>query len=148
MTLVEQIRRDLDAARRARDKLRTVTLTTLLADIRNHEIDRGRPATDDDVREVLARSIKKRREAIEQMQAGGRADLVAKEEQELAILQTYLPPPLSEEEVRAEVRAAIAAGAQDLGAVMKALMPRLKGRVDGRELQRLAREELGQGSRP
>ncbi|CAN5355064.1 hypothetical protein BH24GEM3_BH24GEM3_11010 [soil metagenome] len=77
------------------------------------------------------------------MRGGGREELAAKEEQEAVLLQSYLPPQLGEEEVRGMVREAVASGARDVGAVMKAVMPRVKGRFDGRELNRLAREELG-----
>ena len=87
-------------------------------------------------------AIKRRREAAEQMRGGGREELAQKEEQEAAILQAYLPPQLGEDEVRAMVREAIAAGASDIGAVMKAVSPRTKGQFDGRELNRITRETL------
>jgi uncharacterized protein len=73
----------------------------------------------------------------------GREELAAKEEQEAKLLQEYLPPQLGEHEVRAMVREVIAGGAADIGSVMKVLSPRLKGRFEGRELNRIAREELG-----
>ena len=141
--LKETLRNDLNAARKERDKLRTTVLTTFLSEIRNREIELGREASDEDVQPLLVTAIKRRREAAEQMRAGGREELAAKEEQESAMLQAYLPPQLSEEEVRAAVRDAIGGGAADLGAVMKAVMPRAKGRFDGRELNRVVREELG-----
>lgn len=143
VALKEQIRVDLNAARRERDKLRTTVLTTLLSDIRNREIELGREASDEDVRGLLGTAIKRRREAAEQMRAGGREELAAKEEQESAMLQAYLPPQLGESEVRGWVREAIAGGATDLGGVMKSVMPRAKGRFDGKELNRIVREELG-----
>jgi uncharacterized protein len=141
--LTEQIRADLNTARRERDRLRTTVLTMLLAEIRNREIEIGREVDDADVQALVTTSIKRRREAAEQMRAGGREELAQKEEQEAAILQAYLPPQLSEEEVRAIVREAIAGGASDLGGVMKAVMPRVKGLFEGRELNRVVREELG-----
>jgi uncharacterized protein len=143
MPLTEQIRGDLNSARRERDKLRTTVLTTLLADIRNREIELGREVSDDDVRALVTTSIKRRREAAEQMRGGGREELAAKEEQEAELLQGYLPPQLSEPEVRAIVREAIDGGAGDLGSVMKAVMPKVKGLFEGRELNRVVREELG-----
>ena len=76
------------------------------------------------------------------MRAGGREELAAKEEAEAALLQQYLPPQLDEAEVRRMVREAIAAGATNLGAVMKAVAPKVKGRFEGRELNRIAQEEL------
>ena len=141
--LNDRLRADLNAARKERDRLRTTVLTTLLSEVRNREIELGHPATDDEVQAVIVSAIKRRREAAEQMRSGGREELAAKEEEEAKILQDYLPEQLSEDEVRAMVREAIAGGANDLGAVMKVLMPRTRGRFEGRELSRLAREELG-----
>jgi uncharacterized protein len=143
MSLSEQIRADLNQARKDRDRLRTTVFTMLLADIRNREIELGRAANDDDVRAIVTTSVKRRREAADQMRSGGREELAAREEQEAVLLQAYLPPQLSEAEVRAGVRAAIEGGAGDLGSVMKAVMPKMKGLVEGRELNRIVREELG-----
>ena len=142
-TLKDTIRQDLNAARRDRDKLRTMVLTTLLAEVRNREIEVGHELADGEVQAVVTTAIKRRREAAEQMRGGGREELAQKEDQEAALLQAYLPPQLSEAEVRALVREAIAAGAADLGSAMKALTPKTKGRFDGRELNRIVREEIG-----
>ena len=141
-TLLEQLRADLTRARKDRDKLRTTTLSTFLSEVKNREIELGRPAADDDVRGLLTTALKRRREAAEQMRAGGRAELAEKEEQEGALLQGYLPPALGEDEVRGMIRDAIAGGAADVGGVMKAVMPGTRGRFDGRELNRLVREAL------
>lgn len=141
--LQERIRADLTSARKERDRFRTTQLTTLLAEIRNREIESGGPLDDAGVEAAVTSAIKRRREAAEQMRAGGREELAAKEEREAAILAEYLPPQLSEDEVREMVRHEIASGAGDLGAVMRALSPRLKGVFEGRELNRIAREELG-----
>jgi uncharacterized protein len=141
-TLVEQLRADLTQARKDRDKLRTTTLTTFLSEVKNREIDQRRPASDEDVKALLVTAIKRRREASEQMRAGGRAELAEKEEQEGALLQAYLPPALGEDEVRGFIAEAIAGGATDVGGVMKAVMPRARGRFDGKELNRLVREAL------
>jgi hypothetical protein len=141
-TLVEQLRADLTQARKDRDKLRTTTLSTFLSDIKNKEIDQGRPVSDEDVRGLLVTAIKRRREASEQMRAGNRAELAEKEEQEGELLQAYLPPALGEDDVRGFIAEAIAGGATDVGGVMKAVMPRAKGRFDGKELNRLVREAL------
>ncbi|HEV2149080.1 MAG TPA: GatB/YqeY domain-containing protein [Longimicrobiaceae bacterium] len=140
--LKEQIRGDLNTARRERDKLRTTVLTTLLSDLRNREIEVGHELSDEEVQPVLNTAIKRRREAAEQMRAGGREELAAKEEEEARILTVYLPPQLSEDAVRGYVREAIAGGATDLGGVMKAVMPRVKGQFEGKELNRIVREEL------
>ncbi|HEX8321461.1 GatB/YqeY domain-containing protein [Longimicrobium sp.] len=140
--LKEQLRTDLNQARRDRDKLRTTVLSTFLSEIRNKEIDLGREAADDDVRGLLTTAIKRRREAAEQFRAGSRAELAEKEDQEAAQLQAYLPPALGDDEVRAMIREAMDAGATDLGGIMKAVSPRVKGRFEGKELNRLAREAL------
>lgn len=140
--LKEQVRADLNTARRERDKLRTMVLTTFLAEVRNREIEIAGEVGDEEVQALITSAVKRRREAAEQMRRGGREELAAKEDQEAVILQTYLPPQLGEDEVRAMVREAISAGSGDLGAVMKAVSPRVKGRFEGRELNRIAREEL------
>jgi uncharacterized protein YqeY len=141
--LVERLRADLNSARRERDKLRTGVLTMTLSEIKNRQIEMGREPTDEDVTEVVGRAIKKRREAAEQIRAVGRADLADREEQEAGMLLQYMPAQLSEAEVRQLVKDAIAGGAGNIGAVMGAIMPRVKGKFDGRETNRIVREELG-----
>jgi uncharacterized protein len=141
-TLKERIRSDLNTARRERAKLRTTVLSTFLSDIRNREIEVGRELSDGEVQSLANTAIKRRREAAEQMRGGGREELASREEEEAALLHGYLPEQISEGEVRAMVREAVRGGAADLGGVMKAVMPRVKGRFDGKELNRLAREEL------
>jgi len=141
-TLVEQLRADLTQARKDRDKLRTVTLGGFLSDVRNKEIDLGRAVTDEDVLGLLTTALKRRRESAEQMRAGGRPELAEKEDQEAVLLQAYLPPSLGEDEVRGFIAEAIAGGASDVGGVMKSVMPKAKGRFDGKELNRLVREAL------
>jgi hypothetical protein len=142
-TLKERLRQDLNAARRERDRLRTLVLTTTLSELKNREIELGREAGDEDVIDVVNRAVKRRREAAEQMRHGGREELALKEEQEEAQLSAYLPSPLNEAEVRALARSAVAAGAASVGAVMGRLMPSIRGRFDGKEANRIAREELG-----
>ncbi|HUO85090.1 MAG TPA: GatB/YqeY domain-containing protein [Thermoanaerobaculia bacterium] len=139
----DRVRADLNMARRQRDKLRTTVYSTLLSEVRNREIELGAEASDPDVQALLTTAIKRRREAAEQMRLGGREELAAKEDQEAMILQAYLPPQLDEEEVRQLVRASIRGGAADLGAVMRAVMPEVRGRFDGKELNRIAKEEIG-----
>jgi uncharacterized protein YqeY len=141
--LKDRIRADLNAARKQREKLRTTVLTTFISEIRNREIELGREVSDDDVLALVPTAIKRRREAAEQMRAGSREELAAHEEQEAEMLQQYLPPQLGEDQERAMVREAIAGGADNLGAVMKAVSPQTRGRFEGRVLNRIAREELG-----
>lgn len=142
--LKDRLREDLNVARRNRDKARTLVLTTTLSELRNHEIELGRDATDEDVRVVVQRAVKRRREAAEQMRAGNREDLASKEDAEAALLADYLPAQLDADEVRAWVREAIAAGADNMGAVMGRIMPRIKGAFDGKEANRIVKEELEQ----
>ncbi len=140
--LKSSIRNDLNTARKERAKLRTTVLSTFLSEIRNREIELGSEVSDDDVRALLTTAIKRRREAAEQMRAGGREELAEKEDQEAELLKAYLPPQLGEEEVRQMVREAVNAGAADLGAVMKVVIPRVRGQFEGKELNRIVREEL------
>lgn len=142
-TLKERLRADLNTARRERDKLRTAVLSTFLSEVRNREIELGNDAEDSDIQSLLTTAIKRRREAAEQMRAGNREELAEKEDREALLLQAYLPPQLSEAEVREKVQEAIAGGAKDLGSVMKIVMPAVKGRFEGKELNRIVREELG-----
>jgi uncharacterized protein len=142
-SLKERLRSDLILARRARDRGRTLLLTTTLSELRNREIELGRDAGDDDVVDVLSRAVKRRREAAEQMRAGHRPELAEKEEREAEWLAAYMPAALTEPDVRELIRSAIAGGAADMGAVMGRVMPKIKGRFDGREASRIAREELG-----
>lgn len=142
-SLKERLRRDLVEARRARDRERTLLLTTTLSELRNREIELRRDAGEDDVVDVLGRAIKRRREAAEQMRVGRRPELAEKEEREAEWLTAYMPAALTEQEVRDLVRSAITEGATNMGAVMGRVMPVIKGRFDGREASRIARDELG-----
>lgn len=146
MTLSERLEQDLRKALRAGDALRVSTIRLARAAIHNAEIDRGRILSDEEVQEILAREMKRRREAIEAFGRGGRDDLVQKESLELAILMDYVPSPLTEAELATIVAEAIAQvqarDARDLGRVMAAVMPRVKGRADGSVVNRLVREQL------
>jgi uncharacterized protein len=135
----------MNAARKAQDKDRTLVLGTILANLKNREIDLRRPATDEEVVEVLRKGIKIRREAIEQFKAGGRTDLADAEQAQIAVLEEFLPPAVDPEEIRAAVRAVIAGGAKDLGKVMGQIVPRYKGRADGKLINQIVREELQAG---
>lgn len=133
---------DLVAARKAQDKAGVLLLGTVLSEIKNRRIELQRQPTDEDVVEVLQRGIKKRRESIEMYTKGAREDLAAKERAEVAALEKYLPEQVGDEEIRAAVRAAIAAGASQMGAVMGKVAPAFKGRADGARINAIAREEL------
>lgn len=141
--LAARLQGELNVARKAQDKDRVLLLGTVLADIRNHEIAIKRLPTDDDVVEVIRKAIKRRRESVEMFEKGGRAEQAATERREAEALEAYLPAAPTDDEVRAAVRAAIAAGATQMGAVMGKVMPAFKGRLDGSVLNRIVREELG-----
>ena len=140
--LKSRLQADLNQARKQRDKERTLVLSTILADLRYKEIEDGREATDDVVTRVLTRAIKQRKDAAEQMRAGGREELAAVEDAQAEVLSAYLPEGMSEDEVRALVREAIAGGVKEMGPLMASLMPRIRGRFDGKEANRIVREEL------
>lgn len=141
-TLKARLQADLNRARKDRDRDRTLLLSTTLSEIRNREIEIGGEADDQEVLGVLTRAVKRRREASEQMRAGGRPELAEREDAEASLLEGYLPPPLGEEEVRAMIAEIVASGVSAMGPVMGQLSPRIRGRFDGREASRLVREAL------
>lgn len=141
--LKDRIQADVNAARKARAKDRVLVLSTLLSEIRNKEIDGGGPVDDEGVIQVLSKAIKQRADTATQMRDAGREELALQEEAQAEILSAYLPEALSEDEVRELVRAAVASGADQMGAVMGKIMPQIRGRFDGKEANRIVREELG-----
>jgi len=150
MTLAERLASDQRKAMLAGDSLRVSTIRLARASIQNVAIERGRDLTDAEVVEVLGREMKRRRESIEAFAKGGRDDLVRKETLELAILAEYVPAPLSPPELRAIVAEAItqvqAKDVRDIGRVMAAVMPKVKGRADGAAVNQVARELLPRSS--
>ncbi len=142
-SLTATLRAALNAARKAQDKERTLVLGTILANLKNREIDLRRPATDDEVVDVVRKGIKMRREAIEQYSA--RPDLAAIEASQIKVLEEFLPPAADPEEIRAAVRQAIAGGARDIGKVMGQVLPKYKGKADGKVINQIVREELQTG---
>src|SRR6185503_7647232 len=135
--LASTLRAALNAARKAQDKERTLVLGTILANLKNREIELRRPPTDDDVVDVLRKGIKTRRESIEQYTAANRPELAGAERAQIKVLEEFLPPEIDPEEIRAAVRAAIAGGARDIGKVMGQIMPRFKGRADGKVINQI-----------
>jgi uncharacterized protein YqeY len=140
--MLARLQADLNASRKAGTKGATLLLGTIIADVRNREIELKRDVTDEDVIEVLRKGIKKRRESIEMFEKGDRQELAAVEKEQAQLLETYLPAGATPDEIRAAVRAAIAGGARNMGAVMGAVMPQLKGRADGSVINGIVREEL------
>jgi uncharacterized protein YqeY len=141
--LLARLQGDLNASRKAQDKSATLLLGTVISEIKNRRIELKRDLVDVEVVDVLRKAIKKRRESVEMYDKAGRTDLADKERAESAALETYLPPAVSDEELRAAVRAAIAGGANQIGAVMGKVLPQFKGRAEGGTINAIAREELG-----
>ena len=141
--LLARLQGDLNASRKAQDKSATLLLGTVLSEIKNRKIELRRDPADPEVVDVLRKAIKKRRESVEMYDKAGRNDLADKERSEAKALETYLPPAVSDEELRAAVVAAIAGGANNIGAVMGKVLPQFKGRAEGGTINAIAREELG-----
>jgi uncharacterized protein len=134
MSLKERIQEDMKSAMRSGDKERLGTVRLILAGIKQREVDDRILLDDVQVLAVLEKMVKQRRESIAQFEAGGRADLVAKETAELAVISAYLPSPLSETELDALIQAAIAesgaASIKDMGKVMGIIKSKAQGRAD------------------
>jgi len=147
MSLKDKLKSDLIAAMKAKDALRLSTLRLVINTIKNKEIDSRTELDEDAVLGVLTSAVKQRRESIEQFEKAGRTDLSDKEKAELAIIQEYMPQQMGKDEVLAAVKEAVsetgAAGAKDMGKVMKALMPKVKGKADGKLVNELVKEVLG-----
>lgn len=148
MSLITQLGTDITAAMKARDTTRLAALRMLKTAVVNRGVEKGRDLEDAEVLQVIASLVKQRRESIEQFGKAGRTDLVEKETAEIAVLEAYLPPAASAEEIDAAVAEAIAeAGAAspaDLGKVMKIAMPKLAGsNADGKAVNAAVRRKLG-----
>jgi hypothetical protein len=141
--LQDKLQSELNTYRKAQDKFGTLLLSTILADVKNKRIELQRDLTDDDVVDVLRRGIKRRKESVEMYEKGAREDLASRERAEFTALEKYLPASVSDDELRAAIKAAVAGGAKNIGSVMGKVMPQFKGRADGSVINRIAREELG-----
>lgn len=150
MPLKDQIAADLKQALREGDETRKRSLRLLLSVVHNAEIEKGATLDDSGVLGVIAKQVKQRRESADEFRRGNRQDLVDKEESEAAILQAYLPPAMSREEIEAAACAVIAEvgaeGPRDMGKVMGPLTAQLRGRADGAEISAVVRELLSQMS--
>ncbi len=146
MALFEKIDHDMIEALKAGEKDRLIVLRGLKSDLKYKRIDKGDDLTDEDVISVLASAAKQRRDSIEQFAKGGRDDLVEQEKFQLEVITDYLPKQLDENELREIVASAIAEveaeSPQQIGAVMKVVMPQVKGVADGKMVNRLAMEIL------
>ena len=146
MSLKEQLTTDMKEAMKSHDKDRLAVIRMVRGAIRQQEIDGQKELSDEDVIAVMSKEIKMRKDSIEEFKKGGREDLIAKTQAEIDVLMPYMPAQLSEDEVRELVKAAVAetgaATPKDMGKVMEALMPKVKGRADGKLVNTLVRSML------
>ncbi|MCX7780715.1 MAG: GatB/YqeY domain-containing protein [Negativicutes bacterium] len=148
MSLKERLNEDMKQAMKDKEtgKLRLSVIRMVRANIKNVEIDRKKELTEEEILDVLAKEVKMRRDSLEEFKKGNRPDMVETLENEIAILMDYLPRQMSEEEVRSVVAEAIAAtgatSAKEMGKVMAVLMPKVKGRADGKLVNTIVKEML------
>lgn len=146
MSFKEMVETELMAAAKKQDKVRLSTLRMLKAALHNKEIDLHRDLNETEVLQLLSSMAKQRKDSIEQFDRGGREDLVKKEEQELQIIQSFMPQQLSGEALDAEIDKAIlevnASSVKDMGKVMKVLMPRVTGKADGKAVNERLKMKL------
>ena len=146
MPIFETISDDLNVALKAGDKIRVSILRMIKSAVKNREIEKKAPLDDDEVKAILKTFVKRGKESIDQFTKAGRTELAEKETQELAVVQNYLPKQLSEEETISIIADTLkemeAAGPKDMGKVMKAVMGKAKGLVDGKLANKLLKEIL------
>lgn len=142
--IATRLRADQITSRKAADKDRTLVLGTVLASLKNRELELGRPPEDAEVVDLLRKQIKQRLDSVEQYRRGAREDLAMREAFEIGVLKAYLPPEADPEEIRAAARAAVKEGTMELGKLMGMLMARFKGNADGKLVNQIAREALQQ----
>ena len=146
MGLKERLEEELTTALKAGEKGNVAVIRLTLSEIRSAEKEKRRPLEKEELVQIFRSAVKKRKESITLFRKGGRDDLVDKEAAEIRLLETYLPAPLSTEEliglVEEGMRETTAASVRDIGRLMKWIMPRLEGRADGSEVSRLVKERL------
>lgn len=147
MSLKEQIQKDLVEAMKAKNETALSAIRLLKAAIMKLETSGpAKEATEDDVLQIVGKEIKSRKESIEQYEKGGRPELAEKERAEIMVLEKYMPPQLSEEQVRAIVKDTIAetgvSSKAEIGKLMGALMPKVKGKADGSQVNKIVQELL------
>lgn len=141
--LLEKIKKELEESQRHRDNLKLQTLRLLLSEIHNYEINqRDKELKDEDIIQIIQKEIKKRKEAREIFLKGNRGDLASQAQEEIKILSLYVPPPISKEEILETIKNLKAQGFSDFNSLMKEIMARFKGRVDGKEVAELIKENL------
>ncbi|MEO3947396.1 GatB/YqeY domain-containing protein [Gorillibacterium sp. CAU 1737] len=146
MTLNEQLNEDMKQAMKSQDKFKLSVIRMVRSAIKNIEIDQRKTLDDNEVLDILNREIKQRRDALQEFQKAGRDDLAESAQAEIAVIAKYLPQQLTEEEVQAIVRQTIqetgASSKADMGKVMSALMPKVKGRADGKLVNQVVQQNL------
>jgi len=146
MGLEERLIEEMKQAMKSNDKTRLSTIRMIRSTVKNKEIELRKPLDDDAILRVIQGMVKKNEDSIEQFKAGGRMDLVEKETKEIEIMKSFLPQPLSREEVLSVIDQTIeetnASSLKDLGKVMKTVMPKLGGKVDGALVNQLVKERL------
>ncbi|HXX53036.1 MAG TPA: GatB/YqeY domain-containing protein [Thermodesulfovibrionales bacterium] len=149
MSLLKRFDDDLKKALKASERSKVSVIRMVKAMVKNAQIEKGRELTDDEILAVLFSMAKQSRESIEQFKKGDRTDLVQNEEEQFSILQSYMPRQLTNEEIESMIRNAIressAGGVQDMGKVMRILMPRVKGVADGKHVNQRVKELLESG---
>ncbi len=144
MSLLDRLTEELKESLKAGNHTKVSVIRLLKSSLKNKEIEKMAPLTEDEIIDVVMSAVKQRRESIEQFQKGKREDLVQKETSEIEVLQTFLPQQLSGEELVNEIRTVIrevgASSPKDMGKVMKVLMTRLKGRAEGAKVSSLVKE--------
>jgi uncharacterized protein len=148
MSMLERVNQNINEAMRSRDQARLSALRLLKSSLVNRRVEKGRDLDDSEAQQVVATLVKQRRDSIDQFTKAGRQDLAEKETAEIAVLESYLPPPADPAEIEQAITAALtetgATSAKDLGRVMKAVMSKLGGRnVDGKAVNERVRRKLG-----
>jgi hypothetical protein len=146
MNLEERLTDEMKQAMKSSDKLRLSTIRMIRAAVKNKEIELRKKLDDEEIQRVIQGMVRKGEESVEQFQLGGRADLVEKEKKEIEILKSFLPQPIGQEEILRIIDQSIeetqASSLKDLGKVMKSVIPKLGGKVDGRLINQLVKERL------
>lgn len=146
MSLEERLIDEMKQAMKSDDKLRLSTIRMIRSAAKNKEIELRKKLEDDDIFKVIQGMVRKGEESLEQFEAGGRMDLVEKEKKEMEILKSFLPQPISQEEILKiidqSIEEAQASSLKDLGKVMKSVMPKLAGKADGKLINQLVKERL------
>ncbi|GEN33237.1 MULTISPECIES: GatB/YqeY domain-containing protein [Aneurinibacillus] len=146
MRLVDRLTNDMKQAMKDKDKLKLSVIRMVKSSIKNEEINNGKELSDDEVLTVLTRELKQRRDSLQEFEKAGREDLAASARDEINVLMGYMPEQLSEEEIRTLVSEVIqqtgASSKKDMGKVMGALMPKVKGRADGALVNKIVQESL------